>query len=67
MLSPPQDLPEDVLVPALARAWGVTAAAMAYRPVGFGSHHWQVTDAEGVPGSSPRTSWRPSGTRGTSR
>lgn len=39
MLSPPDDLAADALVAALAQEWGVTAA-LTYRPVGFGSHHW---------------------------
>ena len=33
---------------ALARRWEVTVASMAYRPVGFGSHHWEVIDAAGT-------------------
>ncbi len=48
MLTPPDGLPEDVLTPALERGWQVAAASMAYRPVGFGSHHWAVTDAAGT-------------------
>ena len=48
MLTPPDGLPEDVLASALERGWQVAAASMAYRPVGFGSHHWAVTDAAGT-------------------
>lgn len=48
MLTPPDGLPEDVLASALERGWQVTAASMAYRPVGFGSHHWAVIDAAGA-------------------
>ena len=48
MLTPPDGLPEDVLAAALERGWQVAAASMAYRPVGFGSHHWAVTDAAGT-------------------
>ena len=44
----PPDLPEDLLAAALARGWGVTVASMTYRPVGFGSHHWEVLDAAGT-------------------
>lgn len=47
MLSPPEDLPEDLLTTALTRQWGLAVAAAAYRPVGFGSHHWAVTDPAG--------------------
>ena len=48
MLTPPDGLPEDVLASALGRGWQVAAASMAYRPVGFGSHHWEVRDAAGT-------------------
>lgn len=48
MLTPPDGLPEDVLAAALKRGWQLAAASMAYRPVGFGSHHWEVTDAAGT-------------------
>jgi aminoglycoside phosphotransferase (APT) family kinase protein len=48
VLTPPDGLPEDVLIAVLARGWGLTAAALAYRPVGWGSHHWEVTDASGT-------------------
>lgn len=44
----PADLPEHLLVSALARGWGLTVASMTYRPVGFGSHHWDVLDAAGT-------------------
>jgi hypothetical protein len=46
--TPPDGLPEDSLVPVLARHWGVAAAAVAYRPVGWGSHHWEVASADGT-------------------
>jgi spectinomycin phosphotransferase/16S rRNA (guanine(1405)-N(7))-methyltransferase len=48
VLTPPDGLPEDLLTAVLARGWGLTAAALAYRPVGWGSHHWEVTDASGT-------------------
>jgi Phosphotransferase enzyme family len=48
VLTPPDGLPEDVLVPVLARGWGVAAASTAYRAVGFGSHHWEVIDTAGT-------------------
>lgn len=44
VLSPPVDLPDDVLGSVLADAWQLTAASATYRPVGFGSHHWEVAD-----------------------
>jgi hypothetical protein len=48
VLSPPADLSEHALVSALARGWALTADSVAYRPVGFGSHHWEVTDVGGT-------------------
>jgi len=48
VLAPPDGLSEDVLVSVLASRWGVDAASMVYRPVGFGSHHWEVVDADGA-------------------
>jgi spectinomycin phosphotransferase/16S rRNA (guanine(1405)-N(7))-methyltransferase len=48
MLSPPDGLPEQALVSELASSWDLTTASMAYRPVGFGSHHWEVADAAGT-------------------
>lgn len=47
VLTPPDDLAEDTLRSALARHWGVTVASIGYRAVGYGSHHWEVTDVEG--------------------
>ena len=47
MLTPPERLPEAALAAALRRWWGVTVASAGYRPVGWGSHHWAVTDAAG--------------------
>lgn len=48
MLTPPDGFSENMLVSALARGWRVTPAAMTYRPVGFGSHHWEVVEAAGT-------------------
>jgi spectinomycin phosphotransferase/16S rRNA (guanine(1405)-N(7))-methyltransferase len=47
MLTPPDGLPEEALAGALVRGWGLTVASMAYGPVGFGSHHWEVLDGDG--------------------
>jgi hypothetical protein len=46
--SAPDDLADDELAAALTRHWVIAVASMAYRPVGFGSHHWEVVDADGV-------------------
>ncbi|AVT34770.1 phosphotransferase [Plantactinospora sp. BC1] len=47
VLTPPDDLPEDLLRAALLRDWGLRVGSLEYRAVGRGSHHWEVTDAEG--------------------
>lgn len=48
MLSVPEDLHEGALAGALQRGWGIGVAAMAYRAVGWGSHHWEVGGADGT-------------------
>jgi aminoglycoside phosphotransferase (APT) family kinase protein len=48
VLTPPEALAEDTLVTTLAGGWGVSVSAVAYRPVGFGSHHWEVVDTGGT-------------------
>jgi spectinomycin phosphotransferase/16S rRNA (guanine(1405)-N(7))-methyltransferase len=48
VLSAPGDLDEGALAGALEQGWGIGVAAMTYRPVGWGSHHWEVTGAEGT-------------------
>ncbi len=48
MLTSPDGLSEGMLKCALARGWGADVASMAYRAVGFGSHHWNVVDAAGT-------------------
>jgi hypothetical protein len=47
VLTPPDGLPETVLVSALDRGWGMTITSLEYRAVGWGSHHWEVADASG--------------------
>jgi spectinomycin phosphotransferase/16S rRNA (guanine(1405)-N(7))-methyltransferase len=48
VLTPPDGLSEGMLVSALQRGWRVTPAALEYRAVGFGSHHWEVVDTTGT-------------------
>jgi spectinomycin phosphotransferase/16S rRNA (guanine(1405)-N(7))-methyltransferase len=48
VLTPPDGLSEDMLVSALEGGWQVTPAALEYRAVGFGSHHWEVVDTTGT-------------------
>jgi hypothetical protein len=47
MHTPPADLPEPALRAALEVGWSLRAATLVYRPVGFGSHHWELTDTAG--------------------
>ncbi len=47
MLTPPDGLPGAALDAALGRWWGLRVASAEYRPVGWGSHHWAVTDTAG--------------------
>ena len=48
MLTPPDGLSDADLAEALAAHWGLAASALAYQAVGFGSHHWAVTDVAGA-------------------
>jgi len=47
MLTPPEGLPVNVLTETLGRWWGLAVASAEYRPVGWGSHHWEVTGTGG--------------------
>lgn len=47
MLDPPAGFRETDLASALRAGWGLTVGKLAYRPVGFGSHHWDLFDARG--------------------
>ena len=58
MLSRPADLSADDIRDALAEGWGISAEALDYRAVGFGSHHWAagewfVTADRAGPGLEP--------------
>jgi hypothetical protein len=48
VFTPPADLPEAELRTALQDRWSLRAATLVYRPVGFGSHHWELTDTTGT-------------------
>jgi spectinomycin phosphotransferase len=48
VLTPPDGFSENALVSVLAAHWRLYVATIGYRAVGFGSHHWDVTDAAGV-------------------
>jgi spectinomycin phosphotransferase len=45
---PDGDIDERELARALAAGWGLVPAALRYAPVGFGDHHWELTDAPGA-------------------
>jgi aminoglycoside phosphotransferase (APT) family kinase protein len=47
VLTPPAGLPEDLLGTVLARDWAIPVKSLTYRPVGFGSHHWELVDTAG--------------------
>jgi spectinomycin phosphotransferase len=42
VFTPPDDLPETALRAALADHWSLGDTELEYRPVGFGSHHWEI-------------------------
>jgi len=46
VLTPPADLRDPALAASLESGWGLTVAAMTYRAVGWGSHHWDVTGTD---------------------
>jgi len=48
VLTAPDDLSDDALRHVLQTKWGMTVRSIDFRAVGFGSHHWDVVDAEGV-------------------
>ena len=47
MFTRPVDLTDDEVVAALRSGWGLDVSAVEHAPVGFGSHHWEVTSADG--------------------
>lgn len=47
MLAPPSQLSTAALSDALEDGWGISNLALHYLTVGFGSHHWRVTDSGG--------------------
>jgi spectinomycin phosphotransferase len=44
---PPDEIDDRQLSRALEKHWGLTPARLGYLPVGFGDHHWELTDAAG--------------------
>jgi spectinomycin phosphotransferase len=44
---PPDDIDERELARVLADGWGLAPAGLRYVAVGFGDHHWELTDTSG--------------------
>jgi spectinomycin phosphotransferase len=44
---PPEGIDDRQLSLALEEHWGLVPARLGYLPVGFGDHHWDLTDAAG--------------------
>jgi spectinomycin phosphotransferase len=44
---PPDGIDDPQLSRALEEHWGLAPARLEYLPVGFGDHHWELTDAAG--------------------
>lgn len=47
MRVPPEGVDDRQLSLALEEHWGLAPARLEYLPVGFGDHHWALTDAAG--------------------
>jgi hypothetical protein len=48
MRSAPSDLGPDEVAAAVAAHWPIHPTAVEHAPIGFGSHHWHLTDRDGV-------------------
>jgi spectinomycin phosphotransferase/16S rRNA (guanine(1405)-N(7))-methyltransferase len=44
MRTPPPDLTETEVGASIGAQWSITAASLEYAAVGFGSHHWVLTE-----------------------
>ena len=47
MRSPPEAFQESELIACLAEGWGLDVESVRYAAAGFGSYHWDVSDAAG--------------------
>jgi spectinomycin phosphotransferase/16S rRNA (guanine(1405)-N(7))-methyltransferase len=48
MLTRPPRLSDGLVAEALRMGWDLAPVAVEYRPLGFGSHHWEVTASGGA-------------------
>lgn len=48
MLTRPVGLSDQTLGHVAADGWGLAVASIDYRPVGFGSYHWELVDSRGT-------------------
>jgi spectinomycin phosphotransferase len=62
---PPDGIDDRQLSRALEEHWGLAPARLGYVPVGFGDHHWELTDSAGhrwfVTGAGLTGGWRGTG------
>ena len=47
-MTPPADFPSALVASALGELWGICVAEIRHAAVGFGSHHWNVVDVDGL-------------------
>ncbi|HEY9291244.1 MAG TPA: phosphotransferase [Microlunatus sp.] len=47
MRTAPEGLTDAAVAEAVTAHWGITSAAIEHLPVGFGSHHWELTGTDG--------------------
>ncbi|QKE83289.1 aminoglycoside phosphotransferase family protein [Arthrobacter sp. NEB 688] len=47
MQTPPRGLPDDAVLEAVRAGWDPGAGSLTHLPVGYGSHHWATTGADG--------------------
>ena len=47
MRTPPEDLTDEQVAATVSRHWSITARTIRYVPLGFGSHHWLLSDVAG--------------------
>ena len=59
MKAAPDGIGERELSRAIQDHWGLVPARLGYLPVGFGGHHWALTDADNRPGKPISTGQMP--------